>query len=248
MASAYFSKPSHRQGGVEAGVGVWLILFDVDGTLLRCGPQVRSIFSGALLEVFGTTGDLDSYQFAGRTDDGIVFDLMTGAGLAERRVAELLPGFREVYLGRLERDLDRAGMEILPGVEPLLERLAGRDEVLLGLLTGNWEPGARSKLARFDLNRFFSFGAFGDGCRSRHQLPPLALERARQHPGWQGVSPERTMIVGDSVLDVSCALAHGLDSLAVATGFTAAADLERAGARWVIEDLRQVASCHPVFA
>ncbi len=227
---------------------MWLILFDIDGTLLRCGPQVRAIMSGSLQGVFGVTGDIDGYQFAGRTDDGIVFDLMTGAGVAERRVAELLPGFRELYLGRLERDLSRDGMEILPGVESLLERLAARDDVLLGLLTGNWEAGARSKLARFDLNRFFSFGAFGDGCRSRDELPPVALDRARQHPGSHALAAERTVIVGDSVLDVSCARAHGLASLAVATGLTAAADLERAGARWVVPDLRQASSCHPVFS
>ena len=227
---------------------MWLILFDIDGTLLRCGPQVRAILSGSLQQVFGVTGDIDGYQFAGRTDDGIVFDLMTGAGVAERRVAELLPEYRQVYVDRLERDLDRDGMEILPGVESLLERLAARGDVLLGLLTGNWEAGARSKLARFDLNRFFPFGAFGDGCRCRDELPPVALGRARQHPGSDAVASERTVIVGDSVLDVSCARAHGLASLAVATGFTAAADLERAGARWVVPDLRQASRCHPVFS
>lgn len=225
---------------------MWLILFDIDGTLVLCGLQIREIFASSMQAVFGTTGDLDSYQFAGRTDDGIVFDLMTGAGLSEREVADRLPEFSRRYLDRLERDLERDEMRLLPGVEALLDRLASRSDVVVGLLTGNWERGARIKLSRFDLNRFFSFGAFGDGCRSRDELPPVALERARRISG-SDIAAASTLIVGDSVLDVRCAQAHGIASLAVATGFVPAAELEQAGADWVIPDLLAVDDCHPVF-
>ncbi len=54
-----------------------LVLFDIDGTLVNCGPQVRPLFASALEEVFGTSGDVDGYNFAGRTDPRIVIDLMT---------------------------------------------------------------------------------------------------------------------------------------------------------------------------
>ena len=225
---------------------MWLVLFDIDGTLLRCGSQIRGIFAASLSAAFGRTGDLDRYDFAGRTDDGIVFDLMTGSGLSEDRVIEVLPRFRDHYLAGLERDLDHRLMELLPGVEEVLQRLVKRQDVLIGLLTGNWEVCARSKLSHFDLNRFFGFGAFGDGHRSRLELPPVALRRARKCAS--AVSRARTVIVGDSVLDVRCARAHGIASLAVATGFAPACDLERAGAEWVIPDLRQAEHCHPVFA
>src|SRR5262245_21301289 len=138
-----------------------LVLFDIDGTLLNCGPQVRPIFASALIDVYGTTGNLDGYDFAGRTDPRIVLDLMTAAGVPEHETRAKLPRMREAYVARLARLLDRGRMSLLPGVEPLLERLAGRSDVTLALLTGNWEPGARAKLARFDLNRYFGFGAFG---------------------------------------------------------------------------------------
>jgi phosphoglycolate phosphatase len=225
---------------------VWLVLFDIDGTLVSCGLQIRDIFAAALGDVFGTTGDLNGYQFAGRTDDGIVFDLMTGAGLSPAEVGERLPGFRERYLDGLERDLDPSEMRLLPHVRELLLRLEARPDTLIGLLTGNWERGARIKLAPFDLNRHFTFGAFGDGRRSRDELPPVALERARSASGHR-IEAARVVIVGDSVLDVGCARAHGIASLAVATGFTPAHALESAGADWVIEDLTHAATCHPVF-
>ncbi|HYO15150.1 MAG TPA: HAD family hydrolase [Thermoanaerobaculia bacterium] len=215
-----------------------LVLFDIDGTLLNCGPQVRPLFAEALVEVFGTAGDLDAYDFAGRTDPRIVLDLLTGAGLPEEEVTASLPRVRALYLERLERALDAKGMLLLPGVPELLENLAPREDVVLALLTGNWEPGARIKLSRFDLNRFFGFGAFGCDAVDRSDLPPVALDRAERAVG-RRFRPEETLIIGDSLHDVSCARANGIPALAVATGRTPADALREAGADWVISDLRE---------
>lgn len=213
-----------------------LVLFDIDGTLMDCGPQVRPLFASALIDVFGTAGDLDSYDFAGRTDPSIVLDLVTGAGVPAAEVHRGLPRVREIYVERLGRALDRNGMRLLPGVEEILERLAVREDVALALLTGNWEPGARTKLSHFDLNRYFDFGAFGCDGIDRSDLPPVALDRAERQLGIR-FRPEETLIVGDSVHDVSCGRAHGIPVLAVSTGRTPAQALRDAGADWVIPDL-----------
>jgi phosphoglycolate phosphatase-like HAD superfamily hydrolase len=213
-----------------------LILFDIDGTLIKCGIQVKGIFSSALVEVFGQTGDLEGYDFSGKIDTQIVFDLQEGAGLTRQQVADKLPLFKEVYVERLERNLDGAEMLQLPAIPELLDTLAERDDVALGLLTGNWEEGARVKLSRFELNHFFPFGAFGDGQLERTGLPPVALERAREYTGREFRTDE-TVIIGDSILDVAAAQAHGIVSVAVATGWTPAEKLESAGADWVIPSL-----------
>ncbi len=225
-----------------------LILFDVDGTLVDCGRQVRPLFGDALVEVFGTTGDLDGYDFVGKTDPQIVLDLMAGAGLERQAVAAALPRFRALYLERLERDLVRERIRLLPAVIELLERLATRPQAAaIGLLTGNWEPGARAKLAPFDLNRFFPFGAYGCDAVERSALPPVALERAARATG-RRFAAEETLIVGDSVHDVGCARAHGIPCLAVATGRTPAAALAAAGADWVVADLTAAGGCDPLLA
>ena len=217
---------------------VKLVLFDIDGTLLHCGPQVRPLFADALVEVFGTAGDLDAYDFSGRTDPRIVLDLLTGAGLPVADVMAALPRVRALYLERLERALDPKGMCLLPGVPELLEDLVRREDVVLALLTGNWERGARIKLSRFDLNRFFGFGAFGCDAVDRSDLPSVALDRAERAVG-RRFRPEETLIIGDSLHDVSCARANAIPALAVATGRTPADALRDAGADWVIADLRE---------
>ena len=213
-----------------------LLLFDIDGTLLDCGPQVRPLFASALEDIYGTAGDVDGYDFAGRTDPRIVLDLVTAAGVPEREAREKLPRVRSLYVERLSRALDGRRMRLLPGVGELLERLSRRADVVLALLTGNWEPGARAKLSRFDLNRYFAFGAFGCDGIERSELPPVALERAERCLG-RRFQPAETLIVGDSRHDVSCARDHGIPCLAVATGRTPPEALRTAGADWVIPDL-----------
>jgi phosphoglycolate phosphatase-like HAD superfamily hydrolase len=225
-------------GSTTSPAPVRLLLFDVDGTLVDCGRQPLAPFATALVEVFGTAGDIDGYNFSGCTDPQAVFDLMTGAGFPVEEVQARLPRMRDHYLPHLERTLDRARMRLLPGVAEVLRRLTPRQDVELGLLTGNWEAGARTKLSRFDLNRFFPFGAFGGdgkGCQ-RSELPPIALARAAQRRG-SPVAAAETLIIGDSVQDVACARAHGIKVLAVTTGKTPAAALAAAGADWVVPEL-----------
>jgi phosphoglycolate phosphatase len=225
-------------GSPTSPAPVRLLLFDVDSTLVDCGRQPLAPFAAALVEVFGTAGDIDGYNFSGCTDPQAVFDLMTGAGFPVEEVRARLPRVRDHYLPHLERTLDRDRMRLLPGVAEVLRRLAPRQDVELGLLTGNWEAGARTKLSRFDLNRFFPFGAFGGdgaGCQ-RSELPPIALARAARRRG-SPVAAAETLIIGDSVQDVACARAHGIKVLAVATGKTPAAALAAAGADWVVPEL-----------
>ena len=216
-----------------------LLLFDIDGTLVDCGGQPKPLFGEALEEVYGARGDIRGYDFSGKTDPRIVVDLMTAAGVPEPLIHERLPDLRDAYLARLEERLEPEHVRILPGVVELLTTLAERDDLVLALLTGNWERGAGIKLGSVGLRRFFAFGSFGDGQTDRRDLPPVAWARAAEHCGRE-FRPEETWIIGDSLLDVDCAHAHGIRCLAVATGRTESTALEAAGAEEVIADLTAV--------
>ena len=67
--------------------------------------------------------------------------------------------------------------EVLPGVLSLLAELSARDDVILGLGTGNTEGAAYAKLARGELDSFFSFGGFGSDHSDRAELLRAGLER-----------------------------------------------------------------------
>lgn len=224
-----------------------LILFDIDGTLLRCGKQVAKHFLGALEQVFGGYHLPERFSFAGKTDPMIAVELVRGLGIDDEEIHARLPQARDLYIASMNRELDRERMLLLPGVVELLDRLIGRSDLTLGLLTGNWQGGARAKLSRFDLERYFPFGAFGDDARDRRGLVPVALRRAERLGGGP-FRPDEVLIVGDTVLDVDCARAAGARCLAVASGFTEAEELQTAGADWVFDDLGHAARHHELFS
>jgi phosphoglycolate phosphatase len=220
-----------------------LLLFDIDGTLLTCGGQPRPLFAAALRDVFGRTGDIDAYDFSGKTDPRIVMDLMRGAGIGADEIEAGLPRVRDAYLDRLQAHLDPRGVRVYPGVVELLSALAesaAAGACQLALLTGNWERGARIKLTSVGLDRYFAFGSFGDESPDRRLLPPRALERASARAG-RTFGAGDCWVIGDSLLDVDCAQAHGIRCLAVATGRTSAAALAAAGAAAVVDDFGRTA-------
>jgi phosphoglycolate phosphatase-like HAD superfamily hydrolase len=123
-----------------------LVLFDIDGTLVHSGGQAKPVFAEAMVEVYGTTGAIDSYDFSGKTDGQIVVELLAAAGVERPAIDAGMPRLHAAYLERLERRFDPALSRVLPGVRALLDHLTSRSDVALGLLTGNFAGGARIKL------------------------------------------------------------------------------------------------------
>lgn len=212
-----------------------LVLFDIDGTLVAGGPA-KDAFHLALLETFGTAGDIGGHDFSGKTDPQIARELLEGAGVAPKVVDEGLPALFRAYLRELEARLPDDPVTVLPGVPRLLDALAAAGDVALGLLTGNIAGGADLKLGSARLRERFRVGSFGSDAEVRDDLPPVALERAREHWAVE-FDTERVWIVGDTPRDVGCARAHGLRALAVATGRFEAAALRATGADRVVDDL-----------
>ena len=216
-----------------------LVLFDIDGTLVNThGAGSRSVRQ-ALLEVYGETGPIDSYDFHGRTDPQIVRELMRMAGLEDDEIDAGMDRLWRLYLERLEHELDRPGVpgtEVLPGVTELLDALHETQDDLVALLTGNIEPGARLKLDAADLWHRFDFGAYGSDHERRDRLPAIAVRRARAATGLEFTGRD-IVIIGDTPFDVECGRELGVWAVAVATGKHSVPELEAAGADVVLDDL-----------
>lgn len=213
-----------------------IVLFDIDGTLIRTGRAGNRAMSRAFEDVFGIAGAFDGVPMAGRTDKGILDDGASRAGVD--LTGGNLERFRSRYFARLAETLPEPGPQkgILPGVLPLLEAIAMRADLFPALLTGNCEEGARLKLQHFDLWRFFPCGAFGDDLADRNALFPVAMERALAC-GAPQVPTRDVFVIGDTVRDVECAQAAGARSIAVATGLSDAQTLRAAGADVVMDDM-----------
>jgi phosphoglycolate phosphatase len=195
-----------------------LILFDIDGTLIRVSHEitmqvVREVFQ----QTFAHESELPDLEFHGKTDRQIFLELCAGLGFHHDEAACRLDEMGDALIEAWKRHLNADTVQLLAGVGQTLDALAERDDVMLGLLTGNLEASARIKLAPHDLNRYFPFGSYGSDAIDRIELPPIALERANALNG-QSITYQRTLIVGDSHRDIACARAWGIRSFAVATG------------------------------
>jgi phosphoglycolate phosphatase-like HAD superfamily hydrolase len=204
---------------------VKLVLFDIDGTLLSASGAGRRALDQAMRDVYGTSGPIDSYDFRGGTDPQIIRDLLGRAGLDEPAILAGEAAVYRRYETLLELEVgDGRGVSLYPGVRELVEMLATRDDVVVGLLTGNIEAGARIKLRPTGLWPLFRLGAYGSDDADRTRLPPVAAVRAERLVGRVFRGPD-TVIIGDTPRDIGCARAFGATAVAVATGWHSLEDL-----------------------
>ncbi len=203
-----------------------VVLFDVDGTLIYAHGAGHRALVEAMEAVFGTAGPHKEYDWRGKTDPLIARELLRLAGVPKKKVtrASLRTCFAE-YVQRLEAILvNGQPVDILPGIGELLPRLAERQDILIGLLTGNVEQGAHAKLRPTGLLPFFRIGAYGSDAWERRRLPAIARRRARFLTGVE-IPFSALTIIGDTPLDVDCAHACGAKAVAIATGQHSTEDL-----------------------
>ena len=215
-----------------------VVLFDIDGTILLTDGAGRRAIHDALLEVFGTTGPSDVW-FDGKTDPQIVRELMRRSGHGDDHIDDRMARLLERYVDRLRLELRNPAYppRVLPGVKPLLDALEARDDVTLGLLTGNVVEGARAKLEAVGIAPSrFRVGAFGSDHELRPELPAIAQQRARDVIAAE-IAGERLVVIGDTPADVTCGRGIGARAIGVATGRYAVDELASHGAVAVFEDL-----------
>ncbi len=224
--TAYFDQPS------------WgLVLFDIDDTLVNVGGVGAQALVDTIAEVFGVQSPPDAVSMAGRTDAGLVMEIMARAGHSEEAVRSRLSEVWRRYPRRLAEGLRGRAPRACPGVYELLERLGWDGRWRLGLLTGNMEAAGWLKLSAVGLQGFFPCGAFGDEAEDRLELGPQALAAAEVVFG-SPTPPEQVVVIGDTPRDVACARGIGARAVAVATGHFSEEALQAAAPDLVLPDLQ----------
>lgn len=192
----------------------------------------------ALTRVFGSPGSND-YRYDGKTDRQIVRDTMRLVGLTDEEIDAKMETLLDAYIGGLHEELasGKRSVHVYPGVLELLDELESESNVVLGLLTGNIQAGAKAKLsaAGIDFSRF-RVNAFGSDHEERPELPGIAQRRARDMLG-ADIAGNRLVVIGDTPADIRCGEAVGARAIGVATGRYSVEELSEHGAYAVFETL-----------
>lgn len=220
-----------------------VILFDLDGTLVRAGGSGRKALNLAVQRLHGVREVCSQFSLAGRTDlDN--FTLAFRAARGRRPSPRELAAVRDAYLAQLPREVSAAvrgrRYELVPGIRRLLRLLSRRAGVWLGLGTGNVRSGAVIKLGPSGLLPFFSFGGYGCDAYTRSRMLKTAVLRAEELAGERARRSE-VFVIGDTEKDVSAGKKAGYRTGVVTAGFGDPAAIRAARPELVTPDFRDPA-------
>ncbi|MEY2466596.1 MAG: phosphoglycolate phosphatase [Verrucomicrobiota bacterium] len=215
-----------------------LVLFDIDGTLVRTGSAGVKAFAKVFATEFGATDHLENLKFAGRTDTNLVREFFSYHAIPATPAN--FERFFERYTFWLDHILNHSHTEICAGVREFIGDLHALPlPPCIGLLTGNIRLGAEIKLRHFNLWQEFETGAFADDHEERNQIAVIARERGRRLLG-NNLRDEEILVIGDTPHDIRCARAIDAKILAVATGGSTLEELKQHQPDWAVENLRSV--------
>ncbi len=197
-----------------------LVLFDIDGTLLKTSGIGQASTRIALERVYGTSGDLPKFYPGGRTMEAILYDTLLDAQIRPEFICAGRRLFYAEYNAAFSSKIKDGGFSVKPckGSPELVQALSANKNVLIGLLTGNHHRTAALKLsaAGYDFEQF-AIGAYGHESADRTLLVDLARDRAFKMVG-QYIPAQDVVVVGDTARDIESAKNAGARSVAVVTG------------------------------
>lgn len=215
-----------------------LILFDIDGTLIRTGGAGVRAFGSVFEEVFGHKTGTDRIRFAGRTDTSLVREMLVNHDMEPS--PENVARFFAIYERWLRHWLGKLEGGVCAGVLDFMAHCTDRKSPpVIGLLTGNVRIGAEIKLQHFGIWDRFVMGAFGDDHEDRNELAVIARQRGRDRIG-DDLRAEEILVIGDTPRDVACGRHIGARVLAVTTGGATRDELAASRPDWLVDDLSQL--------
>ena len=221
-----------------AGPAPALVLFDIDGTLIRkAGPHHREALVEAVRRTLSIESTTDNVPVQGMLDRDILTQMLTNEGVAQREIRRVMPELVRCAQAVYVRRCPNLEKKVCPGVRSLLYRLYRRG-IPAGLVTGNLSRIAWKKMEHAGLRDFFRFGAFAESARDRAGLARMAIRQAKQE-GWVA-RDSRISLIGDHPNDVIAAKANNIQSIAVATGLSPATELAKYAPDVLVEDLRSL--------
>ncbi len=222
-----------------------LLLFDIDGTLLLTDGAGTRAANRAFEILHGIQNAMSSIDAAGKTDPLIleeIFNNELGRDYLEHEAQEI---FKE-YISFFEEEIKTSSITIMPGIPDLLQALSGREDMILGLATGNIEQSAWIKLKHCGLDTHFKTGGYGSDSASREHLIRAAIKRAEKFL-IDNNQYEKIFVIGDTPNDINHGKAAGTITVAVATGNYSADDLQIHKPDYLFEDLSDLESVVEIF-
>ena len=215
-----------------------IILFDIDGTLIKAGGAGARALNHAVEAMTGHAKACDSIQIQGATDKAN-FENAFRVGKGRKPTKRELTALTGKYVARLPAEV-MASVKArryfkVNGVEKFILKLSALPGVMIGLGTGNLKDGALIKLEPSGLMKHFAFGGYGCDSHHRSEVLRKAVERAAKIAK-AAIRPGDVYVIGDTHRDVDAAKEAGYHSGVVMDGFGDPRALMRSNPELMVKD------------
>lgn len=211
-----------------------LILWDIDGTLMFCGSDGTRALNKTFNDLYDILNAFESASIGGALDSVIIERIIEKFAISNPNREEII----RTYIKNLEEILKKNDdKRILPGVNEIVAHINNSKNIFNGILTSNMKEGAKAKLSSVGLEKYFWVGGYGDHMGEKWDSAIIAIKQAEEFFKAK-FKKQNIFIIGDSVYDINCAKKLEIKSIAVATGWTAYYDLEKALPNYIFKNLR----------
>jgi phosphoglycolate phosphatase-like HAD superfamily hydrolase len=211
-----------------------LILWDIDGTLMYCGSDGTRALNKTFHDLYAIINAFESASIGGALDSVILERIIEKFAISNPNREEII----NTYIKNLEKILqENDDKKILPGVNEIVAHINNSKNIFNGILTSNMKEGAKAKLSSVGLEKYFWVGGYGDHMGEKWDSAIIAIKQAEEFFKVK-FKKQNIFIIGDSVYDINCAKKLEIKSIAVATGWTAYYDLEKALPNYIFKNLR----------
>ncbi len=190
----------------------YVVLFDVDGTLMEESPTHTRAFDYVCDKFFHVKTNIESFPRHGMTDQGILYGILHNSGIdndaIKSRINELLNELGDYTI----QNMKKYDYELLPFVKETLEEMKNNN-FILGLITGNFSKIALERVSRAGIGNYFSFGGYGEDSTERSDLVQRAIERSKMNS-----DPKNVFVIGDTPKDIMAGKDAGTKTVGIATG------------------------------
>ncbi|MGE5632915.1 MAG: HAD family hydrolase [Caulobacteraceae bacterium] len=170
-------------------------VFDVDGTLIDTEKAIIKSLQKVMLEESGKAYEHEELFFALGIPGAVTLSRL---GIKDTgRVIEKWLEYMDSY---------KKEVSVFPGIREVLEHLSSRG-VIVGIVTSKTKIELERDMTAFGLLRHVAFTVCADDtkCHKPHGEPILKFMEI------SGAVPSKTIYVGDTIYDMKCAKAAGVD-------------------------------------
>lgn len=211
-----------------------LIFFDINGTIIKRDKRTDIPYERAIDNYLEVENGMEGVDTSARSDKDVFIEVLEKFG--QSFTEEKWRGFLKEYEKQLEKfkstDVWRENADAVK----FIKKLSNTDHKL-SLITGELSLGAKYKLGKIGVWKYFPTGGFGEDARVRFDIADIALDKAKK---LYNEKYDNIFVIGDTTLDIKTARHLGAKIISITTGSNSKEELASENPDYIIDNFSEI--------